>query len=145
MSDHQLIFCTREVKRAKFNKHKNVFLRSLKHYTVSAFVEKLQKVNFSNYERFSCIDAAYTDFLNKLMKIVNEIAPSKEIRIKNNTQEWFDREIGELIHTHEKLLLKFKKSKLHIDEENYKKVKYQVQNLLGKRKESSMKLILDKK
>ena len=51
------------------------------------------------------------------MKVVNEIAPSKEIRIKNNTQEWFDREIVELIHAREKLLLKFKKSKLHIDEE----------------------------
>ena len=75
---------------------------------------------------------AYTDFLNKLMKVVNEIAPSKEIRTKNNTQEWFDREIDELIHVGEKLFLKFKNSKLHIDEENYKKV-------------SSMKLILDKK
>ena len=85
MSDHQLIFCTRKVKRAKFNKHNNVFLRSLKHCTVNMFVEELQKVNFSNYERFSCIDAAYTDFLNKLMKVVNEIAPSNEIRIKNNT------------------------------------------------------------
>ena len=129
MSDHQLIFCTRKVKRAKFNKHSNVFLRSLKHYTVNVFVEILQKVNFSNYERFSCIDAAYTDFLNKLMKVVNEIAPSKEIRIKNSTQEWFDREIAELIHARE-----FKKSKLHIDEENYKKVEYQVQNLIRKKK-----------
>ena len=55
------------------------------------FVEELQKVSFSNYERFSCIDAAYTDFLNKLMKVVNKIAPSKDIRIKNNIQEWFDR------------------------------------------------------
>ena len=98
-----------------------MFLRSLKHYTVNVFAEKLQKVNFSNYERFSCIDAAYTDFLNKLMKIVIEMAPSKEIRIKNNTLEWFDREIAELIHALEKLFLKFKKSKLHIDEENYKK------------------------
>ena len=80
MSNHQLIFCTRKVKQTKFNKHNNVFLRSLKHYTVNVFVEKLQKVNFSNYEHFSCIDAAYTDFLNKLMKVVNEIAPSKEIR-----------------------------------------------------------------
>ena len=87
MSDHQLIFCTRKVKQAKFNKHNNVFLRSLKHYTVNAFVEKLQKVNFSNYEQFSCIDATYTDFLNELMKVANL---SKEIRIKNNTQEWFD-------------------------------------------------------
>ena len=68
------------------------------------------------------------------MKVVNEIAPSKEIRIKNNMQEWFDREIVELIHARKKLFLKFKKSKLYIDEENYKKVKYQVQNLIRKKK-----------
>ena len=111
-----------------------MFLRSLKHYTVNVFVEKLQKVNFSNYERFSCIDATYTDVLDKLMKVVDEIAPSKEIRIKNNTQEWFDREVSELIHACEKLFLKFKMSKLHIDEKYHKKIKYQVQNLLRKKK-----------
>ena len=32
------------------------------------------------------------------------------------------------------MLLKFKKSNLHIDEKNYKKVKYQVQNLIRKKK-----------
>ena len=31
MSDHQLILCTRKVKWTKFDKHNNVFLRSLKH------------------------------------------------------------------------------------------------------------------
>ena len=111
-----------------------MFLRSLKHCTVNVFVEKLQKIDFSNYECFFSIDVAYTDFFNKLMKVVNEIAPSKEITIKNNTQEWFHTEIAELIHAHEKLFLKVKKSKLHIDEENYKKVKYQVQNLIRKKK-----------
>ena len=40
----------------------------------------------------------------------------------------------ELIHAREKLFLKFKKSNLHINEENYKKVKYQVQNLIRKKK-----------
>ena len=49
-------------------------------------------------------------------------------------QEWFDKEISELIHAHEKLFLKFKKSKLHIGEENYKKVKYQVQNFVRKKR-----------
>ena len=68
------------------------------------------------------------------MKVVNEIAPSKKIRIKNNTEEWFDREISELIHTHEKLFLKSKMSKFHIGGDNYKKVKYQVQNLIRKKK-----------
>ena len=33
------------------------------------------------------------------MKVVNKIVPSKEIRNKNNTQEWFNREIAESIHT----------------------------------------------
>ena len=55
------------------------------------FAKKLQKVYFSNYKLFSCVDAAYTDFLRKLMKIVNGIAPRKEIRIKNDTRKWFDR------------------------------------------------------
>ena len=112
-----------------------MFLRSRTHYTVNVFVQKVQKINFSNYERFSFIDAAYNDFLNKLTKVINEIAPSKKIRIKTNTQEWFDREIAELIHACKKLFLKFKKSKLLIDEENYKKVKYHIQNLIGKKKE----------
>ena len=68
------------------------------------------------------------------MKVVNEISPNKEIKIKNNMQEWFYSEIAELIHAREKLFLKFKKSRLHIDEENYKNVKYQVQNLIRKKK-----------
>ena len=41
ISDHQLIFCTRKVKRVKFHEHNNVLLRSLKHYTVNLYVEVL--------------------------------------------------------------------------------------------------------
>ena len=37
------------------------------------------------------------------MKIANEIARSKEIRIKIDMQEWVDRQIAGLIHVHEKL------------------------------------------
>ena len=76
---------------------------------------------------------AYTDFLNKLMEVVNEIAPSKEIRIKNSAPEWFDGEIAKLIHACRKLFLKFERSKLHIDK-NTKNVKYQVQNFIRKEK-----------
>ena len=58
-----------------------MLLRSLKHYTVNLFIESLQKIHFLNYEQFPNIDAAYTDFLDKLMKVINEIAP--RIRGKN--------------------------------------------------------------
>ena len=133
------------MKRVKFHKHNNVVLRSLKRYTVNLFVEGLRKLEFLNYERVSNIDAAYTDFLNKLMKVINEIAPSKETITRSNNQDWFDREVADLIHVREKLFLKFKKSKLHIDEEIYKKIMNQAQKLIREKSEISMKLTLSKK
>ena len=51
-------------------------------------------------------------------------------------QQWFDRKTPVLIYASKKLILKFKKSKLHIDEEIYKKVKNPVQNLIRKKTES---------
>ena len=92
-----------------------MLLRSLKHYAVNLFVEDLGKV------------------------------PSKEIRFKNNNQDWFDRKVVDLIHVREKLFLKFKKSKLHVDEEIYKKIMNQAQKLIRKKSEISMKLTLSKK
>ena len=116
------------MKQANFHKHNNVLLGSLKHYTVNSFDEAFRKVNFLNYERFSNLDAEYTDFLNKLMNAINEIAQSKEIRIKNNNQDWFDREFADLIHVREKSFLKFEKLKLQIDEEIYKKSRIKFKN-----------------
>ena len=77
--------------------------------------------------------------------INNEIASSKEIIIKDNNQDQFDREVADLTHAREKLFLKFKKSKLHIDEEMYKKDRNKVQNLNKKRSKISLKLTLRKK
>ena len=116
------------MKQANFHKHNNVLLGSLKHFTVNSFDEAFRKVNFLNYERFSNVDAEYTDFLNKLMNAINEIAQSKEIRIKNNNQDWFDREFADLIHVREKSFLKFEKLKLQIDEEIYKKSRIKFKN-----------------
>ena len=78
------------------------------------------------------------------MKVINKIAPRKKIRIVNNNQDWFDREVADLIHVQEKLFLKFKTSKIHINEEIYKKIRKQVQKLIKKRSEISMKLTLSK-
>ena len=53
--------------------------------------------------------------------MIDQIAPMKEIRVKNNSQEWFDAEIHEEIETRDKLLAKFIKSTKSTDHENYKK------------------------
>ena len=62
----------------------------------------------------------------------------------NNNQGWFDREVADLIHVRENLLLKLKKSKFHTNEEIYKKIRNQNQKLIKKRSKSFMKLTLSK-
>ena len=79
------------------------------------------------------------------MTVINEIAPSKEIRIKNNNEDWFVREVADLIHVREKLFLKFKKSKLYIDEEIYKKIMNQVKKLIQKMKRNFYEINLKQK
>ena len=49
ISDHQLIFCTRNLKRVKFHKHSNVLLRSFKPHTVNLLFEGLRKENLLNF------------------------------------------------------------------------------------------------
>ena len=79
------------------------------------------------------------------MKVVNEIAPSKEIRIKNNTQEWLDREISELSIPVKNCLKCLESQSFTLMKKITKKWSIKFKILLGKRNESSIKLILDKK
>ena len=50
---------------------------------------------FSNYQIYHNMNKAYNDFFQKLIKVVNNIPPFKTTRIKNSSNEWFDREIAE--------------------------------------------------
>ena len=49
------------------------------------------------------MDEAYTNLLDKVMKVIDEIAPYNEICIKNNSEEWVDEEIFEGIMARDKL------------------------------------------
>ena len=53
LSDHLMIYCTRKIKRIKFNVHKHIKCRSFKNYTPDLFVDELKAANFSNYENFT--------------------------------------------------------------------------------------------
>ena len=58
---------------------------------------------------------AYNNFFQKLIEVVNNIAPLKTERIKNTSNEWFDRKIAEILSIRDKLFKKFKSSCLNID------------------------------
>ena len=136
LSDHQLIYCTRKVNRTKFSTHKYIRTRSLKNYSQSSYLEKLNEINFPNYSKFKDINDAYSDFIGKVTSVIDQIAPTKEIRIRNNSQDWFDAEIQEEIETRDKLLAKFQKSRKSTDHENYEKARNKVQYLINDKKKT---------
>ena len=53
ISDHQLIYCTRKIKRIKHNIHNQIQVRSLKMYSAEILTNVLKAVQFSNYNIFS--------------------------------------------------------------------------------------------
>ena len=71
------------------------------------------------------------------MTVIDKITPYKRKRVKGNTQIWFDGEVLEKLNFRNKLFQKFKKSRLHIDKELYKKSKYDPLKLIASKKKKT--------
>ena len=69
----------------------------MKKYTKELFLQKLNEIEFPDYSIFQCVNEAYSDFITKLMGVIDNIAPVKEIRVKGNSKPWFDGSISEAI------------------------------------------------
>ena len=134
LSDHQLIYCTRKITRIKRGGHKQIKFRSFKNYTIDGYEKALVEINFPEYKSFDSVNDAYSNFIQKLMEVIDKVAPVKNKRIKRNSQEWFDSEISEKLIIRDTFFKKYKKTRLHIDKEIYKKARYNVQNLIAKKK-----------
>ena len=134
LSDHQLIYCTRKIIRTKANMHNQIRVRSLKKYTPELLIKELKKINFPNYNIFSNVNIAYLDLAENILSVVDKIASFKDLRIKNNTQDWFDDKVAKAIKLREKRLKQFKSTKLHIDEDLYKEAKYHAVKLIKQKK-----------
>ena len=93
LSDHQLIYYTRKISRIKRGSHKQIQFRSYKHYTFNLLEQELLKLNLPNYQNRYEINKAYIDFIKKLMSVIEKVAPIKERRVKQISQEWFDGKI----------------------------------------------------
>ena len=129
ISDHELIFCARKTLKTKTASRKQISFCSLMNYSTVTYEEVLKKVKFPNYENFINITEANSNFIQKLTSVIDEIAPCKAERVKGNSKEWFDSVVSEGINNRDKLFKKFKKSRLPLAQENYKKASYEVKKL----------------
>ena len=111
----------------------------MKNYRVDDFKKSLRQLVFPNYETFDDINAAYVDFFQKIMTVIDKIAPFKIKQEKGNTQKWFDGEVLEKPNSRDKLFQKLKKSRLRINKELFKKAKYEALKLIPVKKQTFIK------
>ena len=107
----------------------------MKNYTADNYKEVLKQVDFPNYKCFGDVNGTYSDLLQKLVTVINKIAPYNSKGLKAITQKWFDGEVLEKINLRNKRSKKFKKSRLHID----KKWKYDALKPIGSKKKRKKK------
>ena len=58
------------------------------------------------------------------MNVIDKLAPIKDRRLKQGSQEWFHGEIADEIKNRDRLFKKLKKSKLLIDKDIYNAARY---------------------
>ena len=49
----------------------------------------------SFFKSFSCVNETYSDLFSEFFAVMNKMVSRNTIRLKNNTNEWFDGEIAE--------------------------------------------------
>ena len=58
----------------------------MKNYTHEIYNQALRDADFSDYSEYDDVDQAYGDFVDKITKVIDEIAPMKIISVKGNTK-----------------------------------------------------------
>ena len=134
LSDHNLIYCTRKISKGQINDHNTVKIRSTKNFDSTMFVEELEKVDWSCCTLSDCVETNWNVFRDVFLKIINQFAPIKEIRLKQRTEPWMDHDILELIKERDRLLNIFRKSKNVEDHKNFSKVRNLLQRKIKKAK-----------
>jgi len=122
-SDHHIVFCTRKLNRGQYSKHKVTQIRCMKNYDVKEFEEKLRSKNWFDVINCENVNEAWCKFSRLFKSVVDEVAPVKEVRLKQRSQLWFSGEILNFIRKRDKALLKFKKSKNNDDYIEFKRLR----------------------
>ena len=111
LSDHYMTYCSRKVSKAQIGRHNTIKIRSLKNYTTSIFIDKLNAVSWSNVTNCVDVETSWSNFKSNLTSVIDDVAPEKTIRAKQRSEPWFTSEIRELILQRDKVLKEFNKTK----------------------------------
>ena len=76
MSHHSMIYCTKQISKIKYSRHKKSTFHSLKSYSIDVYEETLERVSFPNNKNFDNPDIVYSDFITTHDCAINTIDQS---------------------------------------------------------------------
>ena len=135
ISNHQLIFSTHKTSRLKkgdINQH--ISFRSFKNYAFDYFKEAHKQLDFQNCGNYDDFNRTYSNFVQKIMPIIDKIAPYRNKQITGNTHNWFDSEVLRKLNARYKIFKKGKIYRLNIDKKSNKKPKCDASKLITTKK-----------
>ena len=108
LSDHFIVYCTRRVSKYHFKNQNTTKIRSLKNYSAELLLEKLSSAEWNSLFTSECVDFAWKCLQNIFIKILDEVAPVKEVRLKQRTEPCMTSDIFELLRVRDRFLYTFK-------------------------------------
>ena len=93
LSDHNVIYCTRKLMKCQFKGHNNVQLRIMKGYDKDVFVDKLSRLDWAKVTSLTNVNDSWEMFHEMFLQILKCVAPVKNVRLKQRTEQWLTGDI----------------------------------------------------
>jgi len=122
-SDHDVIYCTRKLNRGHFTKDNVAKIRCMKNYNKEDFVSRVQLLDWNSVLDMKDVNEAWCSFSNMFKNVIEEVAPLKEVRLKQRNQLWFNGEVREMIRLRNQAHLKFRQTKNNDDYLEFKRIR----------------------
>jgi hypothetical protein len=130
ISDHQPVYCTRKLSKTAIGEHNTVKARSLKHYNKDDFQQSLLSEDWSSVINCDIATEAWLNFKSIFLSVINNIAPVKEIRIKQRTASWIKPEILQSISERDKAFYLYKRDKSEENFNSFKQLRNKTQSMI---------------
>lgn len=125
ISDHDLIFVVRKQKLPK-PKARTMEFRSLKNLDQKAFFSDLKDVPWDSSYIYDNIDDIWSHWSALYKQVLDDHAPVKKIRLRNNQLPWISPDIQKQIRIRNRLYKKFRRAPTDLNWSNYRVLRNKV-------------------
>lgn len=135
VSDHYITFCTRKSQKVTTCKQNLVRIRSTKNYNKDVFNDKLNAIDWSSLLLCRNVNEAWEKFRSLFHSVLDNVAPYRDIKIRQQTEPWMTSDILENIRKRDDLLHMYKKTQNKYQYAQFCKIRNKVQRDIKHAKE----------